>query len=222
MTSMVIHALSPDGTVQRSYCAKWPYLEFFHGRAGGVANRYGEKPYRPLPLRRNKRLMPPVFFASISLVVREEIAQQLALFDSVDLNPCKWEKVYDYPADEQGVDELCRQFSIIDDSFTDWLEERYREPDAEVQKVRYFEVMVPRFETVRSAFQCSNPLDLPSPPYETLEPTTTDSKLHKLYPVLTYVQYYLMTSRAFRIMEPHVKDPELFGVYEVDLENTGA
>jgi hypothetical protein len=86
-----------------NYRATWVYHDLFHGGCAPVANRYGEEPYRPIRLRRNVRLIPRVFFPSVFLVAEQSIARRLAEYPHVDLNPCVWDAVYDYPISEDSV-----------------------------------------------------------------------------------------------------------------------
>jgi hypothetical protein len=212
-----VYAVSdiPSGT--GGYKSTWAYREYFHGAAGAVVNRYGERPYTPLPLIRNVRLMPEVFFAGISLVVGAGVADRLSRFDSVDLNSCEWESVYDQPIDEQGVQSMYQRFSAIGEDYGQWLETQLTPLIANVLSNRYFEVIVPRLEILAPRFPRHVQFELASPIYQKLPPLWTCAALHRIYPVVKVSPHYLFETAAFEVIEPFVRERELFTVQCIDI-----
>lgn len=200
-----------------TYRATWVYRDFFQGTAGAVVNRYGERPYEPLPLLRNLRLMPPVFFADISLVVNDNVAKQLSQAKNVDLSPCVWEGIYDHPVDEAGVREMLRRFSPLLDDHGIWLQSQYRPPTNPESLPQYFEVIAPRLAKLQSQFVSTAKLELPSPMYETLEPLEVCAALFQEYPIVKATPYYLFTDAVFEAIREHVSDEELFVVRSFDI-----
>lgn len=214
---MEIYAITGYAEKRTTYRSTWPYHDFFHGDCGPVVNRYGERPYKPLPLIRNANLMPNVFFGGISMVVSEGIARDLGRFDSVDLAPCVWGGVYDLPTDEATVRSLIERFSAFTDEFGEWLNKQTKRPDPKRPLGSYYEVLAPRLESLSELFQCDTLLELPSVPYEKIPPIPTCAKLHELYPMIKRTPYYFCTQPVFQVIEPHVQDTELFRVRRFDL-----
>jgi hypothetical protein len=205
-----------------SYRSTWAYRESFHGfatLADPVSNLHGRRPYRPRPIVRNARLMPPVFFFSISLVVNEEVGRELARFDGVDLSPCKWQAVCDLPVDERGVTEMVERFDILNDGFSQWLEGRLRPPDARTARTVYLEVVAPAIETLAGSFACDRQVHVPEVVSAKPRLVPTCARIHELHPVVKAAPAYLLAQPAYSVLEPHVADPELFTVESFDLRN---
>ena len=203
-----------------SYRCTWPYHKFFHGDTGSrpVVNRYGERPYRRLPIRRNLRLTPPVVFPGIRMVVNEDVAGRLSAFDGVHLNPCEWEAVYDHPVDESAVLALAHGFpDMWGDDREEWLGRVSRSPSPRTHLPPYFELLAPRHEVLRTRFGCDTALTLPDLVIEEFAPVPTCAGLHDLYPVVTVAPYYLLSERAWPALEPHVSDGDLFLTRRFDL-----
>src|SRR4051812_47767766 len=121
---MLVYAVSANLKVIGSgeYKQLWPYGELFHGDGGlvsskAVVNRYGHRPYDPFPVVRNIRVLPEVFFASISMLVGANVAKQLKGTPHLELNCCMWESVYDLALDEKSVRNLYEQFSVFTEDF---------------------------------------------------------------------------------------------------------
>ena len=217
---MRIYAISsrrPKGGPM-TYRNLWPYRDFFHGGDSPAAiNRYGERPYKPLHLVRNVRLMPPVFFPTIYMVVSEQVAAGLRGFERVDLVPCVWEKVYDYPVDEQHVTELYNNLSHMNEDFSEWVEKRVRLPGPGLNDVKYFAVIAPQLEKLTGQFECKIKLELPRTPGHDGSAMTSFG-LHKDYPIVQFGSHYLCTDPVYQVLEPYVADPDMFGRYCFDVE----
>jgi hypothetical protein len=214
---MRVFAVSDIRDSSVTFRGTWVYRDFFHGDAGAVVNRYGHRPYQSLPLRRNTVLLPPVFFAGISLVVNESIAHELACLDSIDVNPCSWEGVYEYPVDATSVTNLMQRFSPLDDEHGDWIQGRLRPPYPAVEQIKYYEVICPLLVNLQLSFQCDREFKLPSPAYGQSPLLRTTHRLHALYPVVKFTPYLLLLDSAFRTIEKHVQDSELFTVRCLDV-----
>lgn len=204
--------------VQQSPRFNWPFREFFHGADRPVANIFGKRPYKPLPLIRNVRLMPQVFFPSVRMVAGRGVAEGLARFDGVDLNNCTWDAIYDLPIDEASMLRLRERFSVLGSEYGDWLETQLATPPAAVQLPDYFEIITPAHQQVAAAFQCLDAIDLPSPAYERLPTIHTCAKLHELYPVVTVLPHYLFSEESWPVVQPHVNDLDLFTVRSFELK----
>lgn len=211
------HAQLPAGA---DYRQAWPYREFFHGTSEPLINRYGERPYKTFQLIRNVRLMPPVLIASIHMVVSEQVAGGLRALKHIDLNPCVWEKVYDYPVDQQHIVDLYTRFSALSDDFGDWLEEQMHPPGPGLSGIKYFELVVPLLQNVADEFDCRTGLELPDFD-EGDSPVMTCSELHERYPVISTPSYYVCTEPAYRILKPHVNDPAMFSLYTIEVDAAG-
>jgi len=190
---------------------------FFHGDAEPVINRYGERPYRALPLIRNVRLMPEVFVASISLIVSSMISDRLRDLSNVDLVPCTWGKVYDYPVDPAHVNELVSQVPVFGADINDWLEPRLRPPDTEIITQRYCEVVVPVFTSISEMFVRGTSFDLPPPFAEPQERIITSRELHERYPIVECGRSFICAESVYRILEQYVSDEYLFRILPLDL-----
>ena len=214
---MKIYAVSDVCAAAEGYRATWVYREYYHGSAGAVINRYEEAPYEPLPLIRNVRLMPEVFFADISLVVSEKVAGQLNHFHGVRLNPCRWEKVYDLPVDESHVWQMYNRFSVFTEEYRNWLEQQYVTPSRDLGNVRYFEVLAPRFDVVKPRRGALVEFSLPHAPGQVLPPFQTLAGLHRVYPMLKATSYYFCDEQVYRVLQPHVQEPEQFTTREIEV-----
>lgn len=221
---MKLYAIGKHHQVQlppgAGYRWTWPYREFFHGDYDPVINRYGEKPYKPLQLIRNVRLMPAVFFPCTHVVVSERVAGALAALAHIDLNPCEWYKVYDHPVDERAVVEMYTRFSAFSDSSSEWLKKRMHPPGPGLCAFRYFEPVVPVLPDVAGEVDAKTHLELPSP-YSDDTGFVTCAELHQRYPLVYAGLYYLCTEEVFRILKPHVNDPAMFSLYTVEVEPAG-
>lgn len=200
----------------RSYRFTWPYREAFHGKDGCVVNRYGELPYQPLPIIRNLRIMPPVCFPSIKMIVNDAIAGQLDKLNGVHLNKCVWQSVYDYPVDELAAHGLADRFSVFDDGYDKWLDRLLQAPSPEMHLPTYYELLAPSHESLQKDFLCDSVLELP-PAYGEISRVHTNSLLHSRFPVTRVAPYYLFSDAAWRAMAPHVTDSDLFTVRSFDL-----
>jgi hypothetical protein len=207
--------VAPDvrGTSHR---ARWAYHELFHGQAGGVVNRYGERPYRPLPLVRNVNLVPPVFMPGAALVVDAAIGQLMAAFENVDVAPCVWESVYDDAVDAAATEDILGRFSWLTEDYGDCVRSRLRSPRTGERLPERFQIIAPFLDAVRAPFACDASLDIPSE-FEDLPPTVTAAALHARYPVVRVETHFVFRADAFRVIEAHVGDRAVFTVLSFDL-----
>lgn len=198
----------------QGYKGSWVYRDFFHGECAPVVLRYGERPYKPIRLIRNVRLMPAAFFPTIYLAVNPALRDQLAAFPHVDFAPCTWHQVYNWPVDEQGVRDLETRFSILTEDFGEWLQTQLEEPAESLRRVEYFGVVVPLLNKVASRFTCRPQFELPHLIGQRLPPVATCTAVHREYPLIKMDRYYIFSEPVFRVLEPHVSNPYQFRVYE--------
>jgi hypothetical protein len=201
----------------RTYRFTWPYRYFFHGSSRPVVNIYGKHPYKSLPLKRNINLLPTLSFPSITMVVLEGLAGQLADIEHVDLNACTWDAVFAYPVGESDILGLREKFSGIFNDFDEWLESQMRAPAAALNLPTYFQVLAPRHETLSKNFNCDSAISMPSTAIFSDPPTHTSKDLHGEYPLVKVGPYYFCTEMVWKILAPHVSDPDLFTVTEFDI-----
>jgi cell fate (sporulation/competence/biofilm development) regulator YlbF (YheA/YmcA/DUF963 family) len=222
---MKIYALARYSRVQLAagvgYRYTWPYRTFFHrDHDPPVINRYGERPYKSLHLVRNVRLMPPVFITGVHIVLAEHLAGRLGVFNHVDLNPCVWENVYDYPVDEQHIVDLYNRFSALTEDFGEWLKERMHPPGPGLTGIKYLEMIVPVIQDVAQEFDCRTKLELPDFD-EDESPVMTCAELHGRYAIVKVDSYYLCTEPAYRLLKPYVNDPAMFSLYTIEVDAAG-
>jgi hypothetical protein len=217
--AMRIYAVTNHNSIPgpKGYPNLWPYDVFFHGGSRHDMNWYGERPYDSPELVRNIRLMPPIFFAGISMAVNAPVADQLRSFNFIDLQPCKWKKIYDYPIDEQHVRDLMARFSILPDGFEEWLETLMEAPDERVRDIAYFQVIVPLLERISSEFTCDVEIKLPDPAYDEIPPVRTCIALHNKFPIVRIPPYYLATEAVFHVLSPNMSDKAMFRVHPFDI-----
>jgi hypothetical protein len=223
---MLVYALSENLRVVTSggYKQTWPYRELFHGDAGGlsskaVVNRYEHQPYEPLPLVRNIRVLPEVFFAGISLIVGERVAKELKRMPHLGLNRCQWDSVYDLPMDEESIRNLYTRFSAFTEDLTEWLRSRLTIAPSQVRRIEYFELIAPRLEKISAHFSLTTQFELPSPAYEKLPSLATSREIHVLYPVVKLTPYYIFAEAAYAAVRDYVTDSDLFGVVPIEVRD---
>lgn len=215
---MKVYALAHNFSVRntnpvKSHRRTWAYREMFHGSSTATVNRYGERPYQPRGLRHNIRILPPVFFPGISMVVNEENARDLKWVAGVDLNACSWESLYDLPVDEDAMWAMVSEFSAFDDSFSFWLARVSRPPRRGEQLPQFREVIAHPHAPLQKHFATNRTLHFPFTIEET-EPVETCVELHQKYPITRHPPFYLIAESVFSRLARDVADEDLFTLVE--------
>jgi hypothetical protein len=221
---MTIHALTNHNYDKLWQCNQdyknfWPYKEFFHGRSEtGIVNRCGHPPYKASQLIRNTKIWPTVFMPGISLVVDRTIADSLAKLHGIDLVKCEWFKTYEYPIDKAHIEQIVGTVSWLDDEpFEEMLRSILHDPEDSIKNIEYFEVVVARLEIIGSSFDCVSALSLPDAVAANSSNLRTCPAIHQKHAMVKGGGYFLCSEEAYRILSPHINDPQLFRQYALEI-----
>ena len=211
-----VYAITEDGPSLETYRSTWPYRTFFHGQIGRVFNRFGEHPYRPMPLIRHARFFPAAIMPTGFLMVSDVLAEALRKMPGLDLNPCVLHQVYDLPFDEKSIHALIEQFSFFGSGFDEWLEPRLREPAESERAMRYVELIAPNLTRMSGRYRYGVEIDLPHI-MPGSRPIRTCEAIHSDFALSRDGGYYFASESVYHVLAPHLSDPEMFNVTTVDI-----
>jgi hypothetical protein len=132
------------------------------------------------------------------------------------LNPCVWNSVYDHSADEEAIRQLTSKFSVFSDDFGGFIR-RLRKTPASLDLAPYFEIVAPRLEVLSEHSTPLQEVHLPSPLFMEMPPLYTNVHIHERYPIVKAICYFLCVPSIYRILEPHLRDMDLFRIYHLEV-----
>ncbi len=188
-----------------------------HGR-----NRWEEEG-EPMELIKNLRYMSPMFFSGDSILVRHDVANQLASCQGLRFIPAVWHRVYDLEAEACDAAKIKQDMANRDVVWEEWVEPYFIPIPAWLDEVEMYELVAPEPMHLAKEY----------PPNDRLvyndetwlhRPTEvmTNFRAHRDYPIMFvstrhYIQRtHIFNEQAYRVVEPILKqNPKMFWVDEI-------